>query len=555
MVERCLGFLCFIPVATGETKFFGFSEFLAGLALMVLAWTIADVSYKFRVATAPVPLRRLTFYTVSIVGILTLLTDLWRAEGWLVPKGNLLTPSTWQAFLGLIFLLTFLSWAWYAFIRPPVFGRSSAKHFAHAIYHLVLKGAPAELAIIAEELRRSAKNIVKYSTIGVGRTGSGAPVKAIFGNSKASLYAEHVLMLISEKKFCNAIVESSPGTALEIYLSVKETKNYSAPLNVFSKNILNCALMNKESFLYQETGDYNSGLIGRFKPLSHAMFSQHEMVEKIGSMFELDLWRGNSLDASQWEAYCRVAVMTYKDKVSSDFWGNSRSIWHAFDNIESAVSDLYKLNGVVDHSLNDDSIKKLRVVVSFVKNIIFTLESLNPPKYLTLRKDDAIGNHYDQIANLIFEIILSSAAVKAPWSLAWWIHHNMLWGEIFGSFPSKGPAAKIIMFKFRRLVYEEFKNMKKIPNFRGAKLAGFFLNVFGFLPSKATGKHEEVIRKIVVGWLKEFYVDLHIKNPQVAAHCLVDGIIYDDLRLRLIKTHSSNALRPKPKMVYLQLVA
>ena len=553
MVERCLGFLCFIPVATGETKFFGFSEFLAGLALMVLAWTIADVSYKFRVATAPLPLRRLTFYTVSIVGFLTLMTDLWRAEGWLVPKGNILTPATWQAFLGLMFLITFLSWAWYAFIRPPIFGRSSAKHFANAIYHFVLKGAPAELAIIAEELRRSAKNIVKYSANGPERAGSSAPIRAIFGSSATSSYAEDILMLISEKKFCKAIVESSPGTALEIYLAVKDAEKHSINIDVFSKNIINCAIMNKESFLYQEAGDYNSGLIGHFKPLSHAMFSQHEMVEEIGSMFELDLWGGNSLDASQWEAYCRIVLMTYKDKVNSDFWGSSRSLWHAFDNIESMVSDLYRLNGVVDYSINDDSIKKLRAAVSFIQSIIAALETLGVPKHLTLKKDGVVGNHYDQIANLIFEIIQRAAAIKEPWALAWWIHHNTLWGEIFGAFSSKGPAAKIIMFKFRRLVYEEFKRMEEFPNFKGAKFAGFFLNVFGFLPNKATGKHEEINKKIVVGWVKKFYVELHRKNPQVATHCLVDGIVYDDLRLRLIKTYSPNALRPKPKMVYLQL--
>lgn len=555
MVERCLGVLCFVPVATGDTKFFGFSEFLAGLALMVLAWTIADVSYKFRIATAPVPLRRLTFYTVSIVGLLTLLTDLWRNEGWLVPKGNLFTQSTWQAFLGLIFLLTFLSWAWYAFIRPPIFGRSSAKHFAHAIYHFVLKGAPAELAVVAEELRRSARGIVKYSSNGVESAESVAPVKAIFGGFKTSSYAEDILMLISERKFCKAIVDSSPGTALEIYLAVKETKKYSINIGVFSKNIINCALVNKESFLYQEAGDYNSGLIGHFKPLSHAMFSQHRMVEEIGSMFDLDLWSGNSLDASQWEAYCRVVLMTYKDKVSSDFWGSSRSLWHAFDNVERAVGDLYRLNGVVDYSINDDSVKKLRVVVGFVKNVISELEKVGVPKYLRLKKEGPLENHYDQVASLIFEIVQSAAAVKSPWGLAWWIHHNTLWGELFGFLSSKEPAANIVMFKFRRLVYEEFKRMKEFPNFKGAKFAGFFLNIAGFLPKKTTGKHEEIIRKIVVSWLKEFYVDLHRRNPEVAAHCLVDGIVYDDLRLRLIKTYSTNALRPKPKMVYLQLAA
>lgn len=555
MVEPCLGSLCFTSVLSSDPKFFGFSEFLAGLALMVLAWTIADVSYKFRVATAPIPLRRFTFYMVAIVGLLTLLTDLWRAEQWLVPKGNVFTPSTWQAFLGFIFLVTFLSWAWYAFIRPPVFGRGSAKHFAHAVYHFVLKGTPAELAVVAEELRRSAENIVKYAIdYGGGKARNKADNETRLSKSSVSSYAEDVLMLISEKKFCRAIVDASPGTALELFHAIKESQKYSIRINVFSKNIINYALVDKESFLYQEAGDYDSGLIGHYKPLSQAMFSDHTMVEEIGSMFELDLWGDFAFGAAQWEAYCRVVLMTYSDKVSSDFWGGSRSLWHAFENIKNSVNDLYKLNGLDDYSLKDDSVKKLRVIVEFIKSAISVLEERGVPEYLPLRKNNLSGTHYDQLANLIFEVVHSAGAIQSPWGLSWWMHHNSLWGELFGGFSSNGPASKVIQYKLRRLIYDEIQRMKEYPNFKGAKYVSFFLNVLGILPYKLKNKHEKIIRNIIVGWVKEFYVGLHQQNPQVATQCLVDGIVYDEQRLRLVKTYSSNALRPKPKKVYLQLL-
>ena len=74
-VEQCFLGVCFMPLGGNGQKFFGFSEFLAGLALMVLAWTIADVRYRFRVRTAPVPLLGITFSVVAAVGVLTLLTD------------------------------------------------------------------------------------------------------------------------------------------------------------------------------------------------------------------------------------------------------------------------------------------------------------------------------------------------------------------------------------------------------------------------------------------------------------------------------------------------
>ena len=156
MLNYCIWKVCFIPLDANGPKFFGFSEFLAGLALMVLAWTIADIRYRFRIRTAPLPLQELTFAMVAAVGILTLLTDLWRAEQWLVPQGNILTPAIWQAILGGVFLFTFLTWAWFAFIRPPIFARRNAERFAQALYRVILKGSPSELAVIADEITPSA---------------------------------------------------------------------------------------------------------------------------------------------------------------------------------------------------------------------------------------------------------------------------------------------------------------------------------------------------------------------------------------------------------------
>lgn len=552
MVEFCYGFVCFVPLASSEPKFFGFSEFLAGLALMVLAWTMADVSYRFRVATAPIRLRRWTFVVVSTVGILSLLTDLWRAEQWWVPRGSVFTPASWQAFLGALFLMTFLSWAWFAFIRPPVFGRTNAKNFRRALYDFALKGTPAELSVVADELKKSAGKIVEF-----------APEYKDFVESKTSnkskelsivaCCADDILMLISERKFCKAIVDSSPATALEVYKAIKTTKKYSIRIEVFSKNIVNYALLNRDSFLFQEVGGYDSGLIGHTKPLSQAMFSDHEMVEKIGSMFELDLWGEHSFETPQWEAYCRIVMMAYEDKVNNNFWGGSRSLWSAGTNIQRAVFDLYKLNGIDDYTLKDDGIKKLKVVVDFIKKLMSVLDKKGVPKHITLKKEGVIGTHFDDVAKLIFEVIHSAGAVQSPWSLCWWLHHNLIWGEIFGGFSHDGDASKVIRHKFRRLIYDQIQFMKKTPNYKGAKFVGYFLNVLGLLPYKLNNKHEKVLRNIIVGWVKEFYADLYIRHPQLALSCLVDGMVYDDQSLRLIKTYPSNALRSKPRKVFLQL--
>lgn len=57
--DYCLELGCLVPLDASTPKIFGFSEFLTGLALMVIVWTLSDVRYHFRIRTAPIPLYKL----------------------------------------------------------------------------------------------------------------------------------------------------------------------------------------------------------------------------------------------------------------------------------------------------------------------------------------------------------------------------------------------------------------------------------------------------------------------------------------------------------------
>ena len=131
---------------------------------MVLAWTIADTRYRFRIWSAPVPLYGSSFAVIAAVGALTLLTDLWRAQGWLVPKLVFPTPASWQAILAGAYFLTFLIWAIFAFIRPASFSKWNATRFARTLFGVIVKGSPKELVVVSDELRRSIRAIVFHAT-------------------------------------------------------------------------------------------------------------------------------------------------------------------------------------------------------------------------------------------------------------------------------------------------------------------------------------------------------------------------------------------------------
>lgn len=554
--EYCLLNLCFVPLEASEQKFFGFSEFLSGLALMILAWTIADVRYRFRVKTAPIPLQGLTFAAVAILGTLTLLTDLWRSEHWLVPQGELFTPSTWQAILAGLFFFTFMSWAWFAFICPPIYGKRNAKRFAQTLYEFILKGSPTELAIVADELVNSANSLILH-----------APEKNVFENAPdrdkrklpaVETYANDLLLLIADKRLCRVITDTSPGTALAIFEAIKKNRKYGVQIKTFAKNIVTEALLNPESFIFHEAEGYESGLLGYHKPLSHAMFSNYEMVEKIDSLFDIDFRIMSSWKATQWEAYCRVVLMTFRDYAKTAPWSHSFVLYRAKGHIEQAASDIYKVNGIADLSFTD-SFDRLRIVVKFIEDATKILNNQGVPNNLRLRiKDQShssqFNTFYDYIADMIFEVIVHASRVSSPKDQCWWVQYNSVWSELFSAHKLNNAAGKVIKFKARRLLYDEIAKMKRFPNFKGAKILGFCLNVMGLKTSESQyDKESRALHKAVLNWTQKNYIWLHDYNPQVGNSCLVEGITYDQDNHRLVRTYPAEHLRREVQYVYLEL--
>lgn len=554
-VEQCIWGVCFYQLSGDEPQFFGFSEFLASLALMVLAWTIADVRYRFRLQSASIPLRGATFTVVSAIGILTLLTDLWRAEQWYVPVGNFLTPSIWQAILGGIFLLTFLTWAWFAFIRPPIYGSHNAKRFAQALYRYIIKGSPTELSIVADELTHSAVALIQHAT---DRGGDKRYWNKTEGKKRQSLpevegYANDILLLIADKRMCRSIVESSPGTAWAIYRAMAETEKYGVQVETFSKNIVDEAIRNKDSFLYHEAEGYESGLIGYHKPLSQAMFSNYDMVASIGTILDPDYRSYRSWDAEQWEAYCRVVLMTFRDYVEK--WGVEPTVLYGgMDRIKNAASDLHTLNTLTD-SYDTDSSRRLDVVVAFIKDAVKILDKRCVPDYVRLRVKEKHSHPretlYDHIASMIFEVIFHASAVSTPWWTCWTTQHNSVWSELFNIGGLDSPAGKVVQFKVRRLLYDEITRMNDFPNFKGAKILGFCLNVMGLTIGKDNDSRP--LQKAVLNWTRKHFVWLYEYNPEVADTCLVEGMSYDAENRRLVRTSPAGGLRREPSYTYFDL--
>ncbi|MDD0929637.1 hypothetical protein C5H23_05675 [Xylella fastidiosa] len=556
--EHCFIGVCFIPLDGSGQTFFGFSQFLTGLALMVLAWTIADVRYRFRIQVAPLPLLGMSFYVVAAIGLLTLLTDLWRAEQWLVPRGILLTPAVWQALLGGTFLLTILTWAWLGFIRPPTYGQYNAKRFGQTLYRIILNGSPTELAVIADELAHSLQALVQYATDKRREESDQREHEAEQQKNPPQVerYANFILRLIADKRLCRAIVAESPRTSLILFQAIAKTRKYGIEIESFARNIFHEALDNKDSFLYHEADGYQSGLIGYHKPLTQAMFGNYEMVATIRTLLDPD--RSN-WDAAQWEIYCRVVLLTFRSYFRQACPGYGFVLSCAMIYITAAASDLSTLNELTNPD-DSDVLRRLDVVIQFIKEAVTILDQEGVPEHVCIcvraGYDSPRAIFCDRIANMIYTVISLASEVRLP-QLEWKIQHNSVWSNLFHYGAFKRPAGQVVTFKLRRLLYNQIADMQRFPNVERSKILRFCLNVLALAVIRGNDYksdrrfHYRVLHKAVLAWTKKHFVWLHSHHPRLAESCLGNHITYDAEHLRLAYTHPAKG--PIGKVSYLAL--
>ncbi|WP_342335639.1 hypothetical protein [Burkholderia pseudomallei] len=544
MPNLCYWSVCFAHLQRDDPKFFGFSEYLAAVALMALAWTIADARYKFRIATAPIPLETVTFSVVGGVGLLTLLTDWWRAEQWLVPVGRLISPAGWQALLGLVFLANFVVWVYFAFIKPPIYGRLNAFRFTRELYRVVLQGSPEQLPVIADELARSAGALVRHSWQ-IEELGLAEEMSPVEGKKPSRRFlvrqcAYEALLLIADKKFCRQAVMASPVIALALFSELRDQKRYRVPLGTFARNFTAAAIANKDSFAYHEVEGYETGIVGYAKPITTALYGEYVAIQSLDEVFDVHYEEQWQWDAMQWKAYCRLLLVTARDYFASgNLWEYPPVFGRAFDDIENSVMNLRKLNGATTDAWKHDEVRKLNVAVKFVLEFIKLMDGHVDARHVTLRRreEDYGKDVCDLVADLMFELIVHASLIQEPRDLCWSVQHNDVWSNFFeGRYP-KGTAADIVSFKLKRQLLNEVTRMDKFANYKSTRVLGMLLNVMG-LKQHRTERNTGVqgLHRAVLSWTVRNYARLAEESPHVMETVLFAGLTYDPHGPSLIYT-------------------
>jgi len=161
---------------------------------------------------------------------------------------------------------------------------------------------------------------------------------------------------------------------------------------------------------------------------------------------------------------------------------------------------------------------------------------------------------YDRLANMMFDIILDASSVKTPVDTCWTIQHNTVWSSFFRNFDD-GKARKIILFKLRRLLYDEIVWLGEVPNYKSSRILGLCLNVMGIVvgpPRLGYTRAERPLQKVIIPWTKKNFMTLRATLPDVAESVLMGGITFDEGGRRLVKTYAKG-LSLEPPRDYLDL--
>ncbi|MDI3297424.1 hypothetical protein [Janthinobacterium tructae] len=560
-MQDCFGYACF-ALAKDSPKFFGFAEYLAALALMVVAWTLAGIRYKFRIGVAIFPLLRMSFVIVAFVGVATLATDFWRAEERFLIEGTIISPAGWQALLGGLFLFVFLSWIWFAIIFPSKFNRWNSEFFKNALHRIILKGNVDECRDIAEELGRSAGAIIHHAwTFTEYRQiyGNGLPQLGFVKNKiyKVRSHANSILMLIADMRFCRYLVKDSSVVIFDIFYEVVDAKKYDISIGVFAKNITVAAIEDRSSFVYQEVGGFHNGYIGEARSFTTILYGDYDLIESANCIFSIFECYSKGWDDEQWAAYFNLILVVFKNYVVSGKDGErSRTFLMVMGGLNLVAYPDIDLTVGGGSWRENVEYKKFAEVCGFLKKSISILNNNRTSTHpIPMRKIDNNGvcqDIYDDLASAVYDKISIASQVRSDKGYCWQMQYRIVWNGFFGV-GTNYEASKIIKYKVRRLIYDGILELKTWPNFNGANLISMMLRIHGFLGVGGNlDKEARNFHGLVLKWLKVNYIELVGRDPNVAMACLFDEIEYDAVGKRLLKTEVSfNGLSTQIKILAL----
>jgi len=543
------------PAKITQNSIFNLSDYLATLALFFVIITVSDFRHRFRLLVTAPPCIPIAFTISFGIGFLILIIDFWFSNNWLTPAA-MNNSNNIKVVLALLFLGMTCYLSLIAFVSPPTFSKRNAHRAFNIMHHYVARGNPEQLVVIADWLAASADQIVEFSA----RHRSESSLRSTEVAPSYLEYADYTLLLLGNKKICQEMVDKSPWTVAELFRAAAQYPYAKLPISQFSRNIGTELIINSKPALYVEDDGHTSGLLGYTKPITTSVFGNFHLVEQLASSsrgpLDIEFPASYEITAAQLTAYARAVLIFSRSYVAQPYPHHSYAFFRSLSVFESQIFSISGLGTLGDQYWRSDDYAKLKASIRFIRDIIKIL-SEKPTPAKRREKDyplDGLAFIHHQVANLIFSIVKSASRVRAAPDICWGIQHNCIWSDLFTWDESK--SKDLIAFYLRRLMYDEIKRVEEYPNFVGAGIIGYCLNVLGVHEENKEPRKKPrfaPVQRTAASWVKRNYLRLHEEYPAVADAILVGGLSFDPQTKRIIKTYASILGKPGHQE-YLQLI-
>jgi hypothetical protein len=540
-----------------EIPIFGFAEFFAAIALLVLAYTLSDEIYKFRIRTARFSVSKIFPLFIIGVSLFIILFDLYFINRLPIPY-FLNHMYYFEIFSSLLTIIFISYWIFVAFAAPPTYSKENCVRFGQLTFMLVSGGTEAQLNAAAFEIGRSSSALVTLAHKRVkewdfnnGGIKLSIPVEAAI--------ALDLFLLIGDRRFCRVVARQLPWVAAEIFHELSRQGLHGIRIFQFARNVSYQLIKNEDSAIHSEDEGYLSGLLGEMKPVTNEIFGNYRLVEDISNsgFSQLDVFGGDDWVAESWNAYFRVLSLYFNSYVREEAYrGRSQSLMSVGHTLCRACDGAFKLDDADDSYFKSVEMQKITGVIEFVTSSVTTLNRSEIVKMnFGFKRERHSPDVYDTLSHIAFSAIEAVSLMKTSDFRGWMVQHNSVWGPIFNQIED-GKAADLFYARLRRLIFNEVMNLKTAPNFQSANVLGLCLNVMGLDQARETtlDRHIQPLRKTLIPWVQKNFLTLHARLPEIAEACLCGTITYDETNKQLVKTYRGT-MGQTPSKEYLSLDA
>ncbi|TIK68818.1 hypothetical protein E4416_17315 [Stenotrophomonas maltophilia] len=523
-----------IHLRNDAPRLFGFPEFLSGLALLLLVWTIFDVRYRFRVATARIHVEKFAMIAMISVGCLTLLTDWWRATSRPVIAGSLLTPETWQAALAAVFFATLIAWTIAAFSSSNRFSAANASRFSEAVQKIIDRGRPDEISVLVEELGPSMGEIARELH---------APETEPRDEKSAHACAERIAHRFKDRKFCRTIVVECPTAIPAFFREIPSTDRPHPTVIRFAENLVAEAIRLDGSFLYNE--DYfpadDIDDEAHPHPASTALVCNRALLDYSSDLLAPREGSAVKLSIPQWHAYLGLVSLAHAAWMKDPSPDPPHALHWARFFIDRQTADLAQIRELV--TFQSEPYQRVEMELQFIGRLIAQIPETPPPG----RSEPAIR----YIEAMAFSLIESAAEMRAPQASATKIQSSLIWKHLFSHSIRASAAGRQFQ---ERIAARMLASIRECPSLDAVRLLSFCINALGLSATTAESRYGEPWRAFhteLLAWMKINLDPLLERYPRMSEG-FVEGIEYDAPNHTLIRWYVERGQRqPHPETLLL----